>query len=57
MFPVYYKTEVQFITKHQKPNLFSSFDRISQFTYSVADNPIVTALVQVPNDGVRALNL
>lgn len=57
MFPVYYKTEVQFITKHQKPNLFSSFDKISQFTYSVADNPILTALVQVPNDGVRALNL
>lgn len=57
MFPVYYKTEVQFITKHQKPNLFSSFDRISQLTYSVADNPILTALVQIPNDGVRALNL
>lgn len=57
MFPVYYKTEVQFITKRQKPNLFSSFDRISQLTYSVADNPILTALVQVPNDGVRALNL
>lgn len=57
MFPVYYKTEVQFMTKHQKPNLFSSFDRISQLTYSVTDNPILTALVQVPNDGVRALNL
>lgn len=57
MFPVYYKTEVQFITKHQKPNLFSSFDRISQLTYSVTDNPILTALVQVPIDGVRALNL
>lgn len=57
MFPLYYKTEVQFITKRQKPNLFSSFDRISQLTYSVADNPILTALVQVPNDGVRALNL
>lgn len=57
MFPVYYKTEVQFITKRQKPNFFSSFDRISQLTYSVADNPILTALVQVPNDGVRALNL
>lgn len=57
MFPVYYKTEVQFITKHQKPNLFSSVDRISQLTYSVADNPILTALVQVPNDDVRALNL
>lgn len=57
MFPVYYKTEVQFITEHQKPNLFSSFDRISQLSYSVADNPILTASVQVPNDGVRALNL
>lgn len=57
MFPVYYKTEVQFITKRQKPNLFSSFDRISQLTYSVTDNPIFTASVQVPIDGVRALNL
>lgn len=57
MFPVYYKTEVLFITKRQKPNLFSSFDRISQLTYSVTDNPIFTASVQVPIDGVRALNL
>lgn len=45
MFSVYYITDMQFITKHQKPNIWQVFIWFSQFTHSVADITILTAKI------------